>query len=567
MDKNISQRLHQLYGKKATHLVEQLDKLLATTPKINQNSTNSTWYKQLHLYIIYPAGLYRHDQKPFQRLIEHLDWIKNLGCNAIHLLPFMKSPLIDKGFDVSDYCSVRPELGTLAELEGVMQKAKKLELRIFMDLVINHVSDQHDWFQQAQQGNQQFRDYFLYSLEKPKFLRKYHQDAAVWADYEVEGKRVRVNIAFPERVGPIPHWRQGADGYWYYHTYTPQQPDLNWNNPAIFLEIARVLLYWTALGFNFRLDAIPFIGKGAYKSPEISNERTYLITECLHYLAKSVNPECALIIESYEKLDKVIDYFGTSNHRQSQLSYNFHLCTKIWVSLVKQDVNFLWQELVETNQIPTHAEWVNFLRNHDELSLAHLPNAIKNKVYSTLIPFGEPFREEYGISGRTYSLLGKNEKRFLLSYFLIASLPGALGIPYGDEIGMTNVPKNLLSQTDLQDSRNINRGRLSLKQMHSKKGQRLYAALSKIIKARKILTDYSNIHPERILRSRVASSVLAMVYRSGSSQLYVLINLSEKRQTCPLSLRKGVIISQVNQIAINDHEVILGRYAGVWIQI
>lgn len=563
----MAELLKELYGSQGKELHERIEKLITQTPHLNEESEDLLWYKHLNLYIIYPEGLYRHDQTPFQRLYDHLDWIKDLGCNALHILPFMCSPLVDKGFDVSDYFKIRSNLGTLTQLKRVLAKSQKLQIRVFMDLAVNHISEQHEWFQKAQAGDEKYREYFLYSKEKPQFLRKYHKDAAVWADYKVKGKTVKVNIAFPELVGPIPHWRQGTDGYWYYHTYTPQQLDLNWKNPEVFFEVVKIVVYWASLGFNFRLDAIPFIGKGAYKTPEKDNGRTYDITTALQYIVKKINPECAFIVESFEALDKVINYFGTSNSRQSQLSYNFHLCTRLWISLIKKDVSYMWHELIVTNKIPTHAEWVNFLRNHDELSLAHLDEKLKDEVSNVINNRGITFREGHGISGRTYSLLGHNEKRFKMAYFLLASLPGALAIPYGDEIGMRNVPLSRLSKSDRQDTRNINRGRLSLKKMHTKKGQRLYNEISQIINERKLLRNYLNIQPQRILTEQKKSQVLSMVYKSGSSQLYIFINLGNSQQKIDINVSEGAIIAKVNTAKITDQQVQLGSYGGIWVQL
>lgn len=568
MDKIICELLQKLYGKKSEALWNDIEKLVKQTPHLNENSEHLDWYKQLNLYIIYPEGLYRHDQTPFQRLHAHLDWVKDLGFNALHILPFLNSPLLDKGFDISDYYTIRKNLGTLAQLKKVLKKSEELQIRVFMDLVINHISDEHEWFQKAQAGDERYREYFLYTKEKPQFLKKYHKDAAVWADYKVDGKIVKINIAFPERVGPIPHWREGKDGYWYYHTYTPQQPDLNWQNPEVFLEMVKVILFWASMGFNFRLDAIPFVGKSAYKEPDKDSQRTYDITAALQYIVKEVNPECAFIVESFERLDTVINYFGTSNSKQSQLSYNFHLCTRIWVSLLQQDVSYLWHELIVTNKIPTHAEWVNFLRNHDELSLAYLNEDIKDAIHKKLKNSGVPFREGYGISGRTYSFLGNDPKRFLMAYFLLASLPGGIGLVYGDEIGMKNIPLDKLNKVDREDSRNINRGRVSHQQMHSKKSQHLYQSLSTIFQNRKLLRDYINIQPQRILSTQNKDQVLSMVYKSGSSQLYVFINLGPTKQQLKINnLDKGEIITKVNTVKITADYVELGKYGGVWIQV
>jgi glycosidase len=149
--------------------------------------------------------------------------LKRLGCNALHILPFLASPLVDAGFDVSDYMRVRDDLGTMEDMKNVVHEAQRLGIRLFMDLVSNHVSEEHEWFQKAQAGDEKYRRYFIVQKTRPRFVGKFHKDSAVWARYIVNGEVRDVNIAFPEMAGEIPHWRERKDGYWYYHTYYPQQ--------------------------------------------------------------------------------------------------------------------------------------------------------------------------------------------------------------------------------------------------------------------------------------------------------------------------------------------------------
>jgi maltose alpha-D-glucosyltransferase/alpha-amylase len=474
--------------------------------------------------------------------------------------------MVDKGFDVRDYQRVRSDLGTLTNLKAFKKKAHENGLHVFMDLVFNHVSDQHDWFKKAQKGEEYYKNLFIHTKEKPHFIRKFHKDAAVWAEYEINGEKKLANIAFPEQAGEIPHWRQGEDGVWYYHTYYPQQLDVNWLNPNVFIEYGKFLMYWASLGFHFRLDAIPFVGQSAYKETDNNHQHTYLITAALHALARFINPECAFIVETYEALPTVIDYFGKSNMHQAELSYNFHLCTKIWISIVKKDSQYLLKTLHDGQSIPTHAEWINFLRNHDELSLAYTDEHLKENVSEEILKYGAPFREGYGISGRTFSLLGNNERRFLMAYFILFSLNNAVAIPYGDELGKRNIPDPKLSAQDRKDTRNINRGKLTLSEINSKKGQRIYSKFKELLQARKLLLDYMNVCPVGLPQGEKDKEIIAIKYAVGISELVIFINLSDNLKDIPFNTEEYKKIVSVNGVTLRKNEIVLGSYSGVWLQ-
>lgn len=556
--------LQPLYKKNTPELEKKLLELYKSTPKIDSVNPNPHWYKFINLYFIYPDSITSKQHTPLRNLRLHLEYVKNLGCNALHILPFLESPMVDRGFDISNFYTVRKELGTLEDVKALGEKAKQLGIHLFMDLVFNHVSDHHEWFKKAESGDETYRKYFIYSKTKPQFVRKFHKESAVWAEYIVNGEKKEINIAFPEYVGEIPHWRQGKDGYWYYHTYYPDQVDVNWKNPDVFYEFTKILMFWASLGFNFRLDAIPFVGKSAYKETDSYSTHTYSITAALNYIAGAINPECVFIVETYERVDTIVNYFGTVNTKQAQLAYNFHLCTALWVSVVKQDTRYVWEKLQDLAKIPSHGEWLNFLRNHDELSLAYLPDNILKEVQDAVLKHGEPFREGYGVSGRTLSLLGNDEKRFLMSYFLVASMPGGVVVPYGDEVGMKNIPLDQLRDHEKRDTRNINRGLLLKKAIYSQKGKRIYQTLAKILHDRQVFRDYLNIWPEKIMDHK---NVFTAVYRVGTSELIILVNMSDKTHKVTLASNYYKTVSKVNGVRIhNNNEVILSAYAGIWLQ-
>lgn len=556
--------LRLVYGAKAKRIENALDELLQDGYTNQYQANSDYWYKFVELYCIYPDGVvYDPAISPLQNLTLHLKKIKTLGCNAVHILPFLESPMVDKGFDVSNYYKVRQNLGTLTDLHKLVTEARRLDLRLFMDIVFNHVSEQHEWFKKAQQGDEKHRNFFIHATQKPHFIRKFYKDSAVWAEYLVNGEKIIVNIAFPEHTGPIPHWRQGIDGYWYYHTYYPQQLDLNWFNPEVFIEVAKILIFWVKFGFNFRLDAIPFIGKAAYKMTGADNKMAHAITAALKYVVDKINPEAVFIVETYEELDKVIEYFGSSKIVQANLSYNFHLCTSIWVSLIKQDVGYMWQKLDTLYLVPEHAEWLNFLRNHDELSLAYLSDELLMEMREAIAKYGKDFREGCGISGRTFSLLGANKERFLMAYFLLASLPGGLVIPYGDEIACQNIPLHELSAEEKKDTRNINRGSLWAEQYKEDHCHTIFKNLAMFIGHRKMLRNFLNIWPMRLTAPK---ELFAVRYRNSQEELLVYINLSDKPQRIVSDFALAKIVAQVNATEVIEETLYLGPYAGVWLK-
>lgn len=561
---DVTSLIQTLYKKEEVDKIEkELKDYIKTLPKIEPQPFTQNWYKNSNLYILYPDSLQTQHGSPIKNIIHHLPQVKALGCNAIHILPFLKSPMQDKGFDVSDYYQVREGLGGIQEIKDLRKTANSLGIHLFMDLVFNHVSIEHEWFIKAQKGHEFYRNFFIHTKEIPQFLGKIEKNSTVWAEYLVNGEKILVSVAFPEFAGELPHWVQGKDGYWYYHTYYPSQIDVNWKNPDVFIELSKVLLYWASIGFNFRLDAIPFIGKSAYKQLNTHNPFTHHLTAVFNVLAQKVNPNCIFILETSEHLDAEIEYFGTTNIHQAHMLYGFQLTTALWISLIENNIEYLWKQLKKDKHIPIHAQWINFLRNHDELSFANTDNRLLEDIHKNLLPFGKPFREGFGIAGRTYSLLGSDEKRFLMAYFLLSSLPGSMLIPYGDEFGMSNIPQSQLPPKEQADARNINRGKLSQDLMQSAKGKRIFDHISQIIAKRQLLQDYLNIWPEEIINDK---GIFSARYKTGTSELLIFVNITDKNKTITIDKTSLQAVANINTIEWNENTIKLGPYAGIWLQ-
>lgn len=567
--KHLAQYIQELYPQDADMVMTELQSILNTLPHFKPHPKDKYWYKLINQYAVYPDALPTEEgSSPLLSLIPHLECIAKLGCNAVHILPFLDSPLVDKGFDIRSFFAVRSDLGTFDDLLYLKQAADKQSLHLFMDLVFNHVSDEHEWFRKAVEGNEHYRNYFFHSQQKPTFLRTYQKNNTVWAEYHVDDTSVHVHIVFPDMVGEIPHWRQAEDGYWYYHTFYPQQLDTNWDNPYVFLEYARILIYWSALGFNFRLDAIPFVGKSAYKQFDSDNRRTHTIIKGLHHISQLINPECVFIVETYEDISSIIHYFGTREVRQTELAYNFHLSVYMWASIMQENAQYMWDKLLQISIIPEHAEWLNFLRNHDQLEFSYTSEWLKQKVVPELLRNGAPFRGENDVAGRTYSLLGKNKKRFLMAYFLLASMPGALAIPYGDEFGLENIPLDSLSVEDQKDTRNINRGKLLPEKTDTPHAQAMFGDMGKIIQRRSILRDFLHVRPEKVYELDHHKEIFSALYRYGDVELLVVVNLSGTEQELSHELHGYALVAHVNKASLQTEEntVTLGPYGGAWLK-
>lgn len=557
--------LETIYGEDANYILEQISlHLNIKTLDHVKERPRGDWHKFMNLYCVYPDGIHcEHKLLPLQNLTRHLARIKSLGCNTVHILPFLDSPMIDHGFDISDYYRVRRDLGSIADLQELINEAKRLELDLVMDMVLNHISDQHPWFQKAEAGDERYRKFFIYTKEQPKFIRKYVKDKAVWAEYEAEGKLYTANIIFPEHTGPIPHWREGKDGYWYYHTFYPQQLDLNWFNPELFLELAKLLVYWTQYGFSFRFDAIHFIGQGPYKAYNDENTNAHSLLAVLKWIVHQVNPNALFIVEASEPVDQIVPYFGTDRHAQADMAYNFYVCNELWAAIVEHNASYVWRGLERSRNIPSHGEWLYFLRNHDELSLAYLDDDQLERINSSIAKHGVDFREGCGISGRTFSFLSGNDERFLMAYFLLISLPGAVMIPYGDEIAKKSIPLNELAPKLRKDTRNVNRGSIEEKEYLDAHNKGIFEKMSEMLHHRQLLQEYTYIWPSQI---EAPDGIFAACYSNKDSKLGIFINLTHKQKTIKRDTSFSNVVGWVNSFVYNDEEIVLGPYGGVWLK-
>lgn len=420
------------------------------------------WYKNEHAYMFYAERFGTQDGKPttFKSLVPMLGYLKKLGVSTFYLLPFLQSPMIDAGFDVSDYKQVRADLGGNEEFDGFLKEARKQGFKVKADLVLNHVSEQHPWFQAALKGDPEKLGYFLSRDDEPspKVIRT--PKDGTWAEYqEKDGTLTRRRIIFPDATST--HYRretvQGKPKY-FYHSFYPHQMDLNWQNPKVLYEALDIMAHWANKGIDiFRLDAVPFY----VKSPNSIGENepgTHAALKLLSASLQAISPRSVLWAEACQAPDAIKPYYGTerkyslnipgegaklmSRTDKVQLAYHFPEMAALWAAMMTKDASLFWKTMQETPALPPSAEWSSFLRVHDELSMEMYQDpALQNEMRAQLMHRGEPFREGHAIGGRLASFLDQNPARIQLSNAILYSLPGLPLLYYGDEIGEPNSPQ------------------------------------------------------------------------------------------------------------------------------
>jgi maltose alpha-D-glucosyltransferase/alpha-amylase len=351
----------------------------------------------------------------FRGLISHLDYLEWLGVDCIWLLPFNQSPLRDGGYDISDYYDVLPDYGTVDDVREFVAMAHERGMRVIMDLVINHTSDQHPWFQQARSARDNpYHDWYTWSNSKVRF-----QDARIiFVDSETS------NWTWDEKAGA-----------YYWHRFFSHQPDLNYDNPEVRAEILNVMRFWLDLGMDgFRLDAVPYLfereGTNCENLPETH--------EFLAEVRATVDREYAdkvLLAEANQWPEDVIDYFGTEERPECHMCFHFPLMPRMFMALRREQRYPITEILERTPHIISTAQWGIFLRNHDELTLEMVTDDERDYMWGEYA--SDPrMKLNLGIRRRLAPLLNNGRRQMELFCGLLLSLPGSPILYYGDEIGM-----------------------------------------------------------------------------------------------------------------------------------
>jgi maltose alpha-D-glucosyltransferase/alpha-amylase len=387
------------------------------TQQTGDDVIKDLWYKDAIVYCLH-VGTYMDANGDgigdFEGLMRRLDYIAGLGATCVWLMPFLKSPRRDDGYDVSDYYQIDPCFGTLGDFVDFTYEARQRGLRVLMDLVVNHTSDQHPWFQAARRDrHSKYRDYYVWSDKKPK-------DAD-------EG------MVFPG-VQKTTWTRDKLAGAYYFHRFYDFQPDLNTQNPQVQEEIRKIMGFWLELGISgFRMDAMPFViqSKGADKRHV---EHYELLREFREFLQWRKGD--AIILAEANILPELdLRYFGDDGDR-AHMMFNFQVNQRLFYALASGDCRPLGKSLEATRNRPETGQWANFLRNHDELDLGRLTEAQRQRVFDQLGPDKNMQLYDRGIRRRLAPMLAGDRRRLELAYSVLFALPGTPVIRYGDELGM-----------------------------------------------------------------------------------------------------------------------------------
>lgn len=377
------------------------------------------WYKNTILYCL-DVDVFMDGNGDgigdFTGLIKRLDYLAGLGITCIWLMPFYPSPNRDNGYDITDYYNVHPCLGTLGDFVEFTRQANHRGMRVIVDLVVNHTSIDHPWFQAAcQDKNSKYRDFYVWSEEKP-------EDA-------------EDGVIFPGLQKSTWTYNEEAGAY-YFHRFYEHQADLNIANPAVREELCKIMGFWLQLGVaGFRVDAVPFLIelKGIEAQADVHDPFLYL-REMRDFLSWR-RGDAILLAEANEPMDKISEYFGDGNMMQMLFSFmgNQHLI----LALARESAEPLIKGLQAQPEIPKTGQWVYFVRNHDELSLDKLSDVEQTEILTNFQQDREKvWIFERGIRRRFPPLVANDPRRIRLAYSLMMTLPGTPVLFYGEEIGM-----------------------------------------------------------------------------------------------------------------------------------
>jgi len=537
----------------------------------------SLWYKDAIIYQLHVRTFSDSNNDgigDFPGLMQKLDYLQDLGIDALWLMPFFPSPLRDDGYDIADYTSVHPNYGSIEDFKGFLKAAHSRGIRIIIELVLNHTSDQHAWFQEARS-----------SRNNPK------RDWYVWSETDDRYKQARIIFLDTEMSNWA--WDPVSKSY-YWHRFFNHQPDLNYDNPAVFEAMWAVMKFWLDIGVDgFRLDAVPYLvereGTNCENLPE-----THAIIRELRARLDAEYPDKMLLAEANQWPADVSAYFGSGD--EFHMAFHFPLMPRIFMAVQLEDRKPIIEILEQTPQIPDRCQWCIFLRNHDELTLEMVTDVERDYMYEGYAK-DKTMRLNLGIRRRLAPMMDNDRRRIQLLNVLLMSMPGAPIIYYGDEIGMgDNVylgDRNGV-RTPMQWNGGWNAGfsgadpeRLysplisnpvygyqainvesQLRSRHS-----LLSWMKKLIEVRKSTRVFGRGSIEFLQPSN--HRVLAYVRQLGDQQILIVNNLSNSAQAVELDLRayKGSIPIEMSgrnlfpRIGDLPYLLTMGSYESYWFRL
>ena len=375
------------------------------------------WYKDAVIYQLHIKAFMDSNGDgigDFAGLMQRLDYVQELGVTAIWLLPFYPSPLRDDGYDIADYRSINPSYGAMRDFKAFVTEAHRRGIRVITELVINHTSDQHPWFQKARHA-------------KPGSAAR---DFYVWSDTDEKWPETRIIFLDTEKSNWT--WDPVAGAY-YWHRFYSHQPDLNFDNPKVLAEVLKVMRMWLEMGVDgLRLDAIPYLVERDGTNNENLPE-THDVLKAIRADLDKHFPDRMLLAEANQWPEDTRPYFGEGD--ECHMGFHFPLMPRMYMALAQADRHPITDIIRQTPEIPENCQWGIFLRNHDELTLEMVTSEERDYLWQTYATDTRA-RINLGIRRRLAPLMQNDRRKIELLNSLLLSMPGTPIIYYGDEIGM-----------------------------------------------------------------------------------------------------------------------------------
>ncbi|GAA3029306.1 alpha-amylase family protein [Actinokineospora globicatena] len=382
--------------------------------------TSDLWWKNAVVYCLDVETFQDGDGDgcgDFLGLTQRMDHFERLGVTCLWLMPFLPSPDRDDGYDITDYYSVDPRLGTLGDFVEFVRTARDRGMRVIADLVVNHTSDQHPWFQSARESRDSpYRDWYVWRDEPPE-----------------DGPK---GVVFPDKETSLWEYDEKTEQY-YLHRFYKHQPDLDVAHPAVRDEMARIMGFWLELGLSgFRVDAVPFLleTEGSPDAATLPDPHDYLV-DLRAFISRRAS-DAVLLGEVNLPYEDTMEFFGAGVGDQLTMCFDFVGMQKIYLSLARGSATPLVQALDERPEPPRDAHWATFVRNHDELTLDKLTDAERAEVFAAFGPSPDMQLYDRGLRRRLPPMLDGDQRRIKMVYSLLFSLPGTPVLFYGEEIGM-----------------------------------------------------------------------------------------------------------------------------------
>lgn len=482
--------------------------------------TSTTWYKDAVIYATY-GDLFNKD---LLGLADKLDHLESLGVSCLWLLPVLESPMKDAGFDISDYEMIRAELLGLPEgapkeardevFKSFIDEVHRRGIRVIFDIAMNHCSVEHKWFKEAEEPDSPKRDYFIWSDSK----ERYKQARIIFKGM------MESNWEYHEK-----------SGQYYFHRFFEIQPDLNYRNPKVLMEMTRTLIGWKLRGIDgFRVDAVPYLWKEEGTNCE-NLPKTHQIVKFFRAALDYISEGTLLLAEACQPPVDVVSYFGDSD--ECHAAYHFPVMPRIYRAMAEENKEAIEMALSPsfTPEIPDEAQWFMFLRCHDELTLEMVTPKERKFIYDFYVKKDEwDFRQGEGISARLSDLLGSDKRRIKLAYSIMFTLLGTPIIYYGDEFAKGNDEKyfdEMYKMTGYKDSRYLVRGRIDWDKVQNdlaspdSLAHSVYQTTKEMISARKEICVFGRGSLRFI---DLGSSVLAYEREYEGRKASIIQNLSKE---------------------------------------